>query len=511
METEKNDTTKKLVGKKLVPKNKKPVLDTYTREKKILKPNQCKKTKTIDNYTDDSQDEHTISDDDQDQMNDNQTNEESDDNDDYYNKSVDDDQSENEIVTDSMCNDKFIETCEVFDIEAAVHILESGDDFKPMMRKIVFKDGYDPIRALKKYVLQSVFKDSVAHEHVTYKQNNGKGRFYAVGGLSLQSLAREIRHTIARNYYKDIDVVNCHPVLLKWLCEQNNFECKYLSMYIADRDKYINGNPAKKTLFLVMTNEGTKINESRLTDFESGYWNEMKRLHNSFAELYPFEYKAHKKKRKEIDKKDYNHKASFMNTLLCDLENRILMCMWKFYGNANDAVLCFDGIMIRIRPDEKYQIKECEQYIESEIGIRITLKIKEMGEGFDLSRRIVKPYSQTTHEKEQKYLRVLQMIRDIIDCNDINDGTMSLFFVEMMKGDIIVIDDHGNGFQWDENQKLWLEKTYDTLMNEIRREDNLILKAIRVVEQEIEQFIKKYKNNKKNKRVEKTNLKLHTV
>jgi len=403
--------------------------------------------------------------------------------------------------------DKFIETQEVFDINVANYILEHADDFD-LQCDNSYGITIDPINALKKYVHMAIVKKSMASEKVIYKQNNGKGRYYAVGGSSLQLLSRGIRHTISKDFYKDIDIVNCHPVLLEWMCKQNNFKCKYLSMYIANREKYINGNPSKKTLFLIMTNEGSRVNDSFLTDFEAKYWNEMKTLHKLFSELYPKEFQAHKKKRIRVDKKNYNHKASFMNTLLCDLENRILMCMWQFYGNPRDSVLCFDGIMIRIRDDEKYDLEDCQKYIEKNIGIKISLKIKEMTEGFDLTDCSIKPYVPVPPEKEKKYLKILKMFRECIDKNCVDDGTLSLIFVEMMKDDIVVINQTGDGYQWNSESKLWDEKNVKLLMDEIRNENNLILKAVESAGIEFELFAKVHKNDKIKEKMGKNKLKI---
>lgn len=442
-----------------------------------------------------------------DQYDENQNNSFDDDQDNNFDNSQNDISDDDEIVDKKKC-DRFIETREVFNINIANHILEHADVFGPLMSKKSYGIVIDPLSLLKKYVQNAVFENAMSYENVTYKQNNGKGRFYAVGGLSLQLLCRKVRHTISKEYYKDIDVINCHPVLLEWLCKQNNFACKCLSMYIADREKYINGDPSKKTLFLIMTNEGNKINEEMLTDFEAEYWNEMKKLHKSFSQLYPQEFEAHKKKRIEVDKKNYNHRASFMNTLLCDLENRILMCMWKFYCNVKDVVLCFDGIMIRIRADENYGLEECQKFVEKNIGIKISLKIKDMAEGFDLTDRVIKPYTPITHEKEQKYLKIIQMFKKCINENKVDEGTMSLIFVEMMKGDLIVTDGNGNGYQWDDAKKLWLEKRADLLMDEIRNENNLMFKAIESIECELELFIKKHKNDKEKEKDGKIKLKI---
>ena len=489
---------------RFISKNKRIVRDTYTQEKKSsqLAPDNKKNSsnKLSKGPQKNSDDERSRSSDDE--QSNSSDDEQSNSSDDEQSNSSDDDQSclsddERSILSDSKIKNEFIETQEIFNISIANHILKFIDKFKPFMRESSFVDGRDPVGLLRKYAQQAILENSISYNKVVYKQNNGKGRFYAIGSLSLQSLCREIRHTISKEFYKDIDMVNCHPVLLEWLCKQNNFKCKYLSMYIANRDKYINSDPSKKTLFLIMTNEGSKINEERLTKFEASYWTEMKKLHKLFSELKPSEFAAHKKKRIEIDKKDYNHQASFMNTLLCDLENKILMCIWKFYNNNKNVVLCFDGIMIRIRTDGNYQIEECQQFVEKEIGIKITLKIKEMNDGFDLTGHVIETYDHMTQEKEQKYCKILQKLKDCINNNDVNEGTLSLIFIEMMKDDIIVTNEStGEGYQWDGCKKLWLEKNANALMNEIRREDNLILKAVRVVEQEFELYVKKHKNNK---------------
>lgn len=404
-----------------------------------------------------------------------------------------DDDSQND-QSDNDQDNKFTETREIFNIDAANHILENIDDFELQMSKSTYGIVSDPVSTLKKYVHRAEVENGIGFEKVTYKQNNGKGRFYAIGGLSLQLLCRRVRHTISKEYYKDIDVVNCHPVLLEWLCKQNKFKCKYLSMYIANRNKYIDGNPSKKTLFLIMTNEGSNINEESLTDFEGKYWNEMKKLHKSFSQLYPEDFEAHKKKRIEVHKKDYNHMASFMNTLLCDLENKILMCMWKYYGNTKDVVLCFDGIMIRTRTDDNYKLNECQEFIEKNIGIKITLKIKEMTEGFDLTDRDVKPYN-ITHETKQKYLKIYRMLKTCINENKIDEKTLSTIFVEMVRGDIIVVNGHGDGYKWNQVTKQWEERCANMLIDEISDENNMMFKALRSIECELDLVIKKSKND----------------
>ncbi len=99
------------------------------------------------------------------------------------------------------------------------------------------------------------------------------------------------------------------------------------------------------------------------------------------------------------------------------------------------------------------------------------------------------------YEKDTRFLKILQMIRDIVNNNDINEGNMSLIFFEMMKDNLIVTNDKGDGFLWNTFRKLWEEKNSNILMNEIRKKDNLILKSICVIEQEYIDLMKKFNNN----------------
>ena len=72
-----------------------------------------------------------------------------------------------------------------------------------------------------------------------YKQNNGFGRFYAVKSISMLSMPCEIRHTLAKDLYVDIDVVNAHPVILMHLCKNKDMSPKLLKKYIKNRDKML--------------------------------------------------------------------------------------------------------------------------------------------------------------------------------------------------------------------------------------------------------------------------------
>lgn len=242
--------------------------------------------------------------------------------------------------------------------------------------------GADYKTVLKSYVNTS-FNDK---QIVYYNQIGGKGRYFANMGLSMQNLKRNVRHTIADGKYVDIDMVNAHPVILSFLCHKNDFECKYLDEYIANREKLLTDTGldreiAKKQYLILTNSNGTDIEPA--TNHMFRYSTEMIKLHKSFYDLNKSEADEVAKYRIRRGKTD-NHKAAYMNHLLCDTENIILMEMFKFFGKPENCVLCFDGIMLPEGGD--YNLVKCMEHIKRTVGIDIMLKFKPMSEVIDLSK-----------------------------------------------------------------------------------------------------------------------------
>ena len=287
-------------------------------------------------------------------------------------------------------NDVFIELEERFDANVLNHILKNRDKFDPMIvsRRPNYED-YDIFGMAQRYLNLS----HDGHIKTKYKQNNGYGRFYAVQSMSLQSITRNIRHSIARDYYIDIDIVNCHPIILEHLCIQNNYPHKNLSHFIKNRDKILSehseGKSVAKIGYLALTNGGTG-KEFKATEFSKKYAQEMKNIHALFAMDNEEAYTKHKDKRKKSGK-DFNHQASFMNTILCEHENSILMAMWNFFKRPSDCVFVFDGMML---PKSKgpYDLSKCEQFVMSKTKIKVSIVKKSMDEHIDMSNELIEPY-----------------------------------------------------------------------------------------------------------------------
>jgi len=146
---------------------------------------------------------------------------------------------------------------------------------------------------------------------VTYKQRNGVGRRFASKGLSLQSLCRQMRHTIARDYV-DIDMVNAHPTLLLFVCEQLKIQCPMLRKYCQNREKFFGQNNLTKEegkdLMIQMLYGGSKAYkqiEDPSPDLEM-FKDEMKETHARIAGSHLNQYELYKE---EITKGEKNQSS----------------------------------------------------------------------------------------------------------------------------------------------------------------------------------------------------------
>ncbi len=277
---------------------------------------------------------------------------------------------------------------ERFDQHKLAYILSKRDDLKDLMMARSFENGKNPFAVLEKYLAKSK-NGSV---DVVYNQPHGVGRFFADMSLSLQNAPREIRHTIAADYYRDLDMANAHPVILEHLCLQQGIPCPYLSKLNAERDTFLASlnlprDKAKKVI-LSLVNGGYSDFKAVISTMPakaakrlSRFRQEMKTILVHFAT--GAAYKAHKKARvaKEIT---WNHEGSFLNVILCDWENKILQAMLEFFNvkQGDSAVMCFDGLMMPIGAE--LDIAGAEAYVKGKVGITIALKIKPMDQGFTL-------------------------------------------------------------------------------------------------------------------------------
>ena len=296
------------------------------------------------------------------------------------------------------CNELSISLREYIDGRKLRHIINNVGQFN--LSEIIHKQGVDmdgQLTILKKY-LKKISGGSVK---VDYKQNNKLGRYFAKNALSLQNISRPIRHTIAKDFYQDIDMKNAHPVILAHYLQAHDIKHPHLNDYINNRDTFfkvmsepdgmnLNREDAKKKILAIM-NGGrmTADDHDKCPNNIRDFYNEMLSNRMLVMELEPDLVASTKRKRTDRKKSDWNLDGAVMNMVLCDYENRILMTMSEFFTTRGFeiGVLVFDGIMIKKtdgKPIDNDLLSECSAYIFQQHQIKIELAIKEMDEGFNL-------------------------------------------------------------------------------------------------------------------------------
>ena len=117
-------------------------------------------------------------------------------------------------------NDRYFILYEIVDKEKLKYILENND-FNEEVNNLA-RNHYDSL-------------DYDGCERIVYKQTADKDRYYADSSC-LTYLKKKIRNSIMPKNIKDIDIINCHPVILNYLCKKNNVDCNILKNYIENRE-----------------------------------------------------------------------------------------------------------------------------------------------------------------------------------------------------------------------------------------------------------------------------------
>lgn len=205
----------------------------------------------------------------------------------------------------------------------------------------------------------------------------GFGRLYGTKG-SMEKLERECRGTLCNQFYHDIDVINCHPVLLHQLAKREyDMDMPEVERYCDNRDEYLklisdNRDVAKTAVITIMY--GGKNDYPFLTAFAEEVRGFTKRLisNEKYKELYEY-----------VKRQDGNIYGTFLSYVLQTEERRVMMKMREKFMDAGWSVdvLAYDGVMIRKQPMmnlTKEFLVEVEQSIEEEVGYSVKLTNKPM-------------------------------------------------------------------------------------------------------------------------------------
>jgi len=284
----------------------------------------------------------------------------------------------------------YYESKENIDLSILNTIIYNIDDIMQSIN-IIMKDkkGDHLTTDQIKTLLQKYYTNRKQGKRIIYKfaKNCNRGRLFSQT-LSGQGMARQIRHTLFKDNYIDIDIVNCHPVLLSWFCHQKGYKCENLDNYILNRDSILQRlmtdyNESKediKSLILCILNGGgrTKVENKYIKDeFIFNFYNEMVEILNNVVKSATEE---------ERNSKEFNVAGSLLNRHLCSIENYVLKKMVDFFETKKykNLILCFDGLIVHNSAEEL--IDDLQKSLDT-LGIpNLNVIIKPMDEYIDLSK-----------------------------------------------------------------------------------------------------------------------------
>ena len=237
---------------------------------------------------------------------------------------------------------------------------------------------------------------SVGYKRSSRQEDTGTGRWFAKDNVcnGMQGFSRKLRGTLCEGLYTDIDFVNCHPVILQQLCEQNQIPCKNLKRYNTSRElmlqEMINaGVPDRDTAknhVLSVLNGGDR-------EVPLPWWDnlreEFKGIAKNISQLHPGEMDRCRSVKEE------NLEARAMNGILCDWECKCLEVLYKYLEQegciqGGKCALIFDGLQIcsnevnQKKTSDPAFLERMSKHIFTKTNLKLDVKVKPFEKGYTL-------------------------------------------------------------------------------------------------------------------------------
>ena len=312
---------------------------------------------------------------------------------------------------------------------------------------------YDPFKKLLEYKKIKV-GDKFETEYQYAKGVEIEGRLSVKGGAGLQFFSRAIRHTLAGDIYKDIDMKNAHPVLLSQICDKNEIPCPALKRYVAERDTLLKtlGDPGegKQKVLKVMYGDFTPSGP----DWLVGLSDEFKRIKEAIALKFP------QHLQQQRGRKCKNVLGSCLSIVVNEIENKCLLKALELVPHDGNVVLCFDGFMVL--KDVPVNLEALGAFVFEGTGYKVSFTEKPMNEGILLDNVPDEPTEDFTDGQACEYL--LRKNPDFVKRND----KLIMFYDE-------------NTNLWTDNDDVFYRLLRKTFGDETKYANASTLKSVRMV------------------------------
>jgi len=232
---------------------------------------------------------------------------------------------------------------------------------------------------------------------IKYNQPNKWGRYYSNNGY--QSFKRDVRKYLNNENDKDIDIVNCHPILLQQIFKKYKIDCgDQLREYNKDRNSFVKKYELTDKLDMIKMFNNEILKNDLFKETHDLIYNDL------LPKLIKDNKPVYDRIKKIQTKKGYNINGSFISSYLQEIENRILISMYKQLCSKGFTVstLCFDGCLVEdCETLTDKTLRELESVIFKETKYKIKLIFKSMKTDWKpikaeiIEGTIVKSWSET--------------------------------------------------------------------------------------------------------------------
>lgn len=322
---------------------------------------------------------------------------------------------------------KSFEAEEIFSLINARKIYDNWDTIPHFNPKQ--KDLEEEKVKLKQYIIQNEGKvnDILGTIKVTYKYSkNKKGKSrQTVKGVGLQNILREVRQTIAKDLYDDIDMINSEPTLLIGYCEKSNYKCDAIKYYKNNRDMClkqlmdtfkISKEDAKMEILKIINGGKPKYSKCNIK-FYNDMINDVKSIlakiitNQAYADIL--------KSIKANKKNQWNYEGSLLSYIIHDIENKCLLRCIEYLKKENidvsNMVLVFDGFMIpkKTQVSNTEFLKKMSKYVSEKTTYNVEYIKKEMTEFIDVSKL------EINHDNDDDFIKKVHKANNDEEAADI--------------------------------------------------------------------------------------------
>jgi len=205
-------------------------------------------------------------------------------------------------------------------------------------------------------------------------------------------IVKDVRNLVTRYHYMDVDIKNCHPVLISLICKENGWECPRLMEYIKNREEVLktvhrDRDRAKNLVLMTIYGMAGGWRSYSCNSFVYRFGLELDGIKNKMKAKYPcisiLETKLTGEKKNPFE--------SAISLYVQEREHKVLMDTMALFKEheviqGDFTTLMFDGLYVPNKPNTLEVLDEVNRALKLVYGEDMELAIKS-GEESDLFDR----------------------------------------------------------------------------------------------------------------------------